>query len=63
MSFFKKLIIADKYSPESQFTGKAILIKALKNKFSETLGDDYSLSQVTTNFTHSKYFWQKLFYR
>jgi fatty acid synthase len=46
MSFYKKLIIADRYNPESKFGGKAILIKALRNKFSETLGEDYSLSQV-----------------
>jgi len=47
-SFFRKLLIADVYTPESKFGGRAILIKALKNKFSETLGEDYSLSQVCT---------------
>jgi len=48
-SFFKKLLIADQYVPSSKFNGRAILIKALKNKFSETLGEDYSLSQVNIN--------------
>jgi len=45
-SFYRKLIIADKYQPESKFGGKAVLIKALKNTFGEILGEDYSLSQV-----------------
>jgi fatty acid synthase len=48
-SFYKKLLIADNYKPESKFGGKAILIKALKNAFSEILGEDYSLSQVIFN--------------
>jgi len=45
-SFYRKLIIADNYTPESKFGGRAILIKALKNTFGEILGEDYSLSQV-----------------
>jgi len=45
-SFYKKLIIADKYTPSSKFGGRSILIKALKNMFCEVLGEDYSLSQV-----------------
>ncbi|CAL8122739.1 unnamed protein product [Orchesella dallaii] len=46
MSFYKKLLIADKYVPETKYQGRAVLIKAMKNRFSETLGEDYSLSQV-----------------
>jgi len=46
ISFYNKLVAADKYSPSSLYQGRAILIKALKNTSGQLLGDDYSLSTV-----------------
>lgn len=48
-SFYKKLLIADKYVPATKYQGKAILVKALKNRTGGSLGEDYSLSQVCAN--------------
>lgn len=47
MSFYKKLLIADKYVPATKYQGKATLVKALKNAAAGgALGEDYSLSEV-----------------
>jgi len=46
LSFYLKLVAVDKYQPSTSYSGPAVLIKALGNKSSQTLGEDYSLSQV-----------------
>lgn len=43
-SFYKKLIIADKYEPTKKFNGNVVLLKAMDNYLS--LDKDYGLSQV-----------------
>lgn len=47
MSFYRKLLIADKYVPSAKYQGKATLVKALKNAGAGALGEDYSLSEVS----------------
>ena len=47
-SFYKKLIIADKYKPSIKLQHGVTLIKAAGGEQSHNLGDDYGLSQVRT---------------
>jgi len=46
VSFYKKLVAVDKYEPKSKYGGKVVLIKALSNRSTKVLGEDYSLSAV-----------------
>ncbi|CAG7823270.1 unnamed protein product [Allacma fusca] len=46
LSFYQKLVAADKYKPNSKFKGKPMLIKAIDNKAAQPLGYDYSLEGV-----------------
>jgi len=46
VSFYKKLVAADKYTPSSLYQGRAVLIKAVNNRSAQVLGEDYSLSKV-----------------
>lgn len=59
-SFYKKLVIADKYQTNSVFNGSVTFIKA-KDNFVQ-LGDDYGLSEVSINFKkNQKHGCNKLF--
>jgi len=46
LSFYKKLVIVDKYEPKTTYEGKVVLIKALGTRTAQILGEDYSLSKV-----------------
>jgi fatty acid synthase len=51
LSFYLKLVAVDKYQPNAKFNGKAVLVKALKNRSAQILGEDYSLKQVCATVT------------
>jgi len=46
-AFHMRLHMADIYEPKSKYEGNALLIKASHNRSSKTLGEDYSLSNVS----------------
>ena len=50
-SFYRKLVIADKYEPNAKLLHNITLVKAANgtSEQPQSLGDDYGLSEVSDN--------------